>query len=1031
MRFNKVMTRTALAVAVAVGAIHANAVSNPYEVTIDPNQLRQAADESSEAVPYIVQVKGKSGVERAEELGELLPARQSVTQGLNRYNAASSRLQSYTNSLKAFHQELAAQTGSVEIMYSYTHTFNGFSAKMTPAQAEAMRSLPHVVGVWRDEAQQVTTANTPAFLGLTDAQEGLHALGVKGENIVIGIVDTGIWPEHPSFADDGSYGPLAGWNGVCDAGEDENFACNNKMIGARYYKNTFESVYRLQPGEFVSPRDADNHGTHVASTAGGNEGVTAVFNGTPVATVMGIAPRARIATYKTCWNSTYVSPTGAKERGCFYGDTMAAIDQAVADGVDVINYSIGGDLTDLTTVAAAAKLRATQAGVFVAVSAGNDGPGAGTIGTPAPWVTTVAASTYDGFSVANGIEVTAGPLQGTYIAVEGGTSKPLKETGEITADVAVAAPLDGCTVLNNAADLVGKFALIQRGGCDFTIKQANAEAAGAVGVIMYNNVAGAPIVMGGTGSVNIPAVMITLDAGNAFNAEVSNGGVVNVTMSPSVYVSDVVEVGNTMAGFSSRGPNLATSDVLKPDITAPGVKILAGASSQPMLAAHGNSFVYMQGTSMSSPHIAGMAALLKEANPTWTPAMMKSALMTTARQNLTKENGVTPADPFDFGAGHAVPNKATNPGLTYDIGNLDYFAFLCGIGKTNFVQSASGFSCAAFEAANYDTDPSQLNLPSLTIGELAGAETLNRVVTDVSGTASVYTATIEAPAGVDVTLVGGNTMEVAANGKAAYGLTFKPNRNAVIGQWTFGAITWSNGVHSVRSPITVRVVPPKLITSPEGIAASVTAKSGRLSFPVEFNYSGNTSASIVGLTAPAGSARTIPQDPDRNFSFNEAGLGFHTFEIPAGTRVLRFNLYEALASVPGADLDMYVYRCIASSCSAVGSSATNGGNEQVMLMDPAPAANGAAGDFYLVFVHAYDLLGQATVNYTMPLWVVGSDAGNARVSASTRAIEGRSNNVTVQTSNLTASPFPYLGVVSFKGADGVEQSKTLLEVTAN
>ncbi len=1034
MRFNRMISRTALAVAVAVGAAHATTLANPYEVTIDPAQLQQSSADETDTAPYIIQVKGKSGVERAEELGELLPARQSVSQALNRYNAGSARLLSYTNSLTALHQHLAAQAGSAGLMYSYTHTFNGFSAKLTAAQAEALRSNPNVVGVWRDEAQQLTTANTPAFLELTGSPEGLHTLGVKGENVVIGIVDSGIWPEHPSFADDGSYGPLAGWAGACDTGADAAFSCSNKLIGARYYKNTFESVYQIQPGEFISPRDADNHGTHVASTAGGNAGVTAVFNDTPVATVSGIAPRARIAMYKACWNSNYVSPAGVNERGCFYGDTMAAIDQAVADGVDVINYSIGGSLTDLTTLAIAAKLRATQAGVFVAVSAGNDGPGAGTIGTPAPWVTTVAASTYSGTSIANGIEVTAGPLQGTYIAMEGATSRPLSDTGDITADIVVASPLEACSSLANAAEIAGKLALIQRGTCTFDIKLANAQAAGAAGVIVYNSDASTPIVMGGTGSFTIPAVMTTLAAGSAFNTEVSSGGTVTVKMSASVFVTDVVEVGNVMASFSSRGPNLASFDVIKPDITAPGVKILAGASAQPMLAAHGNSFAYLQGTSMSSPHISGMAALVKDANPNWTPAMIKSALMTTARQNVSKENGITPATPFDFGAGHAVPNKATHPGLTYDIDNFDYFAFLCGIGNSNFVQSASGFSCDAFVAAGYNTDPSQLNLPSLAIAELSGVETLYREVTEVSGSASVYTATVEAPTGVDITVLtvaGANTLAVPANGTAVYGLRFTPNQNAVIGQWAFGAITWSDGVHSVRSPIAIKVVPPELIDAPATITAAVPAKAGRVTFPVMMNYSGVTSTSIVGLNAPAGSSRTIPQDPDSTFSFNEPGLGLHTFEVPAGTRVLRFSLYEALASVPGADLDMYVYRCIASLCTAVGSSTRVGGNEEVTLRDPAPADNGAAGNFYLVFVHAYDLLGQATVNYTMPLWIVGADQGNTRLAVSTRAIEGRANIITVQTSNLTASPFPYLGVVSFKGDNGLEQATTLLEVTAN
>ena len=1033
MQFNKYMSGTACAVALAIGWGHAEAQSNNYQIDVDRAMLQQTG-EDSEAVPYIVQVKGKSGIEKAEELGELLPATQSVTVGLNRYNAASARMRSYTNGLKHFHQQLAAQSGSAKLLYSYTHTFNGFSAKMTAAQAETLRNHPNVAGVWRDEAQQLTTSNTPAFLGLTSEPDGLHVQGVKGEGVVIGVVDSGIWPEHPSFADDGSYRPLAGWAGTCDSGEDAAFSCNNKLIGARYYKESFESVYQLQPGEFVSPRDADNHGTHVASTAAGNEGVTAVLNGTEVATVSGIAPRARVAMYKACWNSSYTNPQGQPERGCFGGDTMAAIDQAVADGVDVINYSISGSLTNITTPQAAAKLRAAQAGVFVAVSAGNSGPTASTVGTPAPWVTSVAASTYSGTSVANGIEVLAGPLQGVYQAVEAATSTPLSETGDVTADLVVASPLEACGPLDNAAALAGKFALMQRGTCAFDIKLANAQAAGAIGVVMYNNSAAAPIAMGGTGSFAFPAVMTTLAAGSAFNAELTAGGVVTVKMSPSVFVDDVVEVGNLMAGFSSRGPNLNTLDIIKPDITAPGVKILAGASAQTLFGVPGTSFTYLQGTSMSSPHIAGIAALVKEVNPGWSAAMIKSAIMTTARQNLTKENGITAADPFDFGAGHAVPNSAVNPGLTYPISNLEYFAFLCGVGETGFVQTASGFSCDAFVAAGYNTDASQLNLPSMAIAELSEQETLQRRVMNVSGSDSVYTASVEAPIGVSISVVtndGGNTLSVPANATVPYNLIFTPTQDALMDQWVFGAITWSDGVHSVRSPIAVKVVPPKLIVAPAEVNASVAARGGRVSFPVTMNYSGLTSTTMLGLTAPFGSSGVVAQDADSSFVFNEPGLGFHTFLVPEGTGLVRFSLYEELADVPGADLDMFVYRCIGFSCTAVGSSANEGGYEEVSLRNPAPAANGAAGDFYLVFVHGYSLLGAEQANYTMPVWVVNANQGNSRVAASMRAIAGRSNNVTLITTGLTASPFPYLGVMSFNDADGNEQASSLLEIIAN
>jgi subtilisin family serine protease len=1038
MRLKQIISPTALAVVLAVGSVQAAITPSDYEIDIDLSSLKHAADDQ-QLHPYIVQIKGKTGIEKAAELGELLPARQNVTQGLNRYNANSAKLRQYNQKLSEFHQRLASQSSNRELLYSYTHTFNGFSVKMTAQQAEMLKHDANVVGVWRDEAQQLTTANTPAFLGLT-GPDGQHTLGIKGDDIVIGVIDSGIWPEHPSFADDGSYGPLAGWTGACDSGEDPAFSCNNKLIGAHYYKNSFEATYAIQPGEFISPRDADNHGSHTASTAAGNENVTAIFNGTPVATISGIAPRARIAAYKVCWNSSYVNPDGVPERGCFSGDIMAAIDQAVADGVDIINYSISGSLTDLTTVAAAAKLRATQAGVFVAVSAGNSGPAAETVGTPAPWVTSVAASTYTGFSVANGIEVTAGPLSGIYRAVEGAQSVPLSTTGDIMADVTVATPLDGCVALTNPAAISGRFALIQRGGCSFDIKLENAQLAGAIGAIVYNNTPASPIVMGGSiTTLTIPAVMISQADGTAINNEVTNGAAVNIKMSPSVFVTDVPEVGNIMASFSSRGPNKASYDIIKPDITAPGVKILAAGSSQPLLSPAGRDFVYLQGTSMSSPHIAGMAALLKAEHGNWTPAMIKSALMTTARQNLTKENGVTPADPFDFGAGHAAPVQANNPGLTYDIDNFDYYAFLCGIGNGSFVLNASGFSCAAFESAGFLTDPSQLNLPSIGIAELGASQIVYRHVTDVSGAASSYNLSVNTPSGTTVTmlvenasgdLVPGSVLNVAANGTATYALEFTPIAGAPLEQWQFGAATLSNGIHTVRSPIAIKLVAPKVITAPEQLEGTIRANRGRFSFQVLMNYSGRTSTSVAGLNAPFGSSATVSQDPDRTFGFNEAGLGTHIFLIPEGVRVLRFSLYESLSSVPGADLDLFVYRCIALSCSRVATSLNFGGNEEVTLRDPLPANDSNAGDFYIVWVHGYDLLGNATASYTMPYWVVAEDEGNTRVAASVRAINTRYNNITILSNGLTASSFPYLGLVKFHDEAGEEQATTLLELTA-
>ncbi|MEN3158093.1 S8 family serine peptidase [Alkalimonas sp. NCh-2] len=1037
MKIQNKQTKTMLASAILAACGVTAAHANPYEVSVDTSQLRLTAEAAAQA-PYIVQVRGESGIEKAARLGELRPNSQ-LTAGKNRYNARTPAMQAYQQQVRDFHQNLAAHAGVSNILYSYTHTFNGFSARLSADEVERLRQHPDVVGIWLDEPMPLDTANTPEFLGL-NAANGQHTLGVKGENVVIGIVDTGIWPESESFADDGSYTPLEGWNGVCDTGEDDTFFCNNKMVGARYFNNTFTSVYELQPGEFISPRDPDNHGTHVASTAAGNEGVTATMNGTVIGTVTGIAPRARIATYKACWNSDYVNPQGDPERGCFYGDTMAAIDTAVADGVDIINYSIGGSLTDLTTIAAAAKLRATQAGVFVSVSAGNSGPGAGTVGTPAPWVMSVANSTYDGNTVVAGIEVSGESVTGIYRAIEAATTTPMSVLGEVVGDLVVASPILACDGVDNAAELAGKIAVMQRGDCAFDLKLAAAEASGALGALVINSVAGAPIAMGGDGSFEIPGFMITLADGQQLLAALNDGETVSARFASGVF-AEQTEVGNVMATSSSRGPNLASFDIIKPDITAPGTRILAAGSEERMLGRQGAPFTYLGGTSMSSPHIAGMAALLKESHPEWSPAMIKSALMTTARQNVVKENGVTPADPFDFGAGHAVPASASNPGLVYDVDTSHYFAFLCGLGAESFVSNATGFSCAAFAEMGYDFEASQLNLPSIGIAELNESRVVYREVTDVSGVSSVYSIQLEAPNGIQATALTMNAMgewvpssqlEVPANGQAAYAIHFETTAATQFNEWLFGSVTLSNGQFDVRSPVAVKAVPPTLIEAPEVISAQVAARSGRVSFPVLMNYSGTTSTSLVGLSAPFGSGRTIPQDPDGTFQFNEPSLGTHILEIPAGTRVARFMLNEGLASVPGAILDLYVYRCQGWSCSFVTSSTNNSGFEDIVLRDPQPAANSANGDVYIVWVHPRDLQGAAEVTYTMPFWIVDEhDNATSRIAAPVRAIKGRYNNVTLMTTGLTPSPFPYMGVMSFKDDEGNEQSSTLLEIIAN
>lgn len=309
-------------------------------------------------------------------------------------NPKSAHVKKYRKFLKAKHDAVLSAAGikPERKVYDYTFALNGFAAQLTEAQAISLAKQPGVVAVRPDEMRFKTTDNSPDFLGLTDPA-GPWAKGITGEDVIVGVIDTGIWPEHPSFADDGSYSnlPVPGDPLPCEFGntahnpDDAHFTCNNKLIGARQMLETYRYYIGANPDEFDSARDDDGHGTHTASTAGGNADVEADIFGIPRGLVSGIAPRARIIAYKALG-----------ELGGFSSDLAAAIDQAVADGVDVINYSVGGGAS-LTGADDLAFLFAADAGVFVATSAGNSGPNDGTIGGPAsvPWLTSVGANTQD------------------------------------------------------------------------------------------------------------------------------------------------------------------------------------------------------------------------------------------------------------------------------------------------------------------------------------------------------------------------------------------------------------------------------------------------------------------------------------------------------------------------------------------------------------------------------------------------------------------------------------------------------------
>ena len=445
-----------------------------------------------------------------------------------------------------------------------------------------------------------------------------------------------------------------------------------------------------------------------------------------------------------------------------------------------------------------------------------------------------------------------------------------------------------------------------------------------------------------------------------------------------------------VASFSSRGPALAgAGDLLKPDIMAPGVDILA-AVAPPGNA--GRSFDFYSGTSMASPHIAGIAALIKSAHPDWSPMMIKSAIMTTAATETNMGNPI-PGNPFGYGAGQVVPNSAHDPGLVYDAGFLDWLAFLCG--TTNGVSSAT---CDILASMGFSFDPSDLNYPSIAIGELAGVQTVVRTVTNV-GPAGTYNVSVDAPAGVDVA-VNPATLALATGESASYEVTLTSNGAAVLNQYTFGSLTWSHGPHHVTSPIAVK---PVAIAAPAEVHGA--GADGSLSFDITFGYTGDYTAAPHGLAMADMQEDTVVDDPADNINValsTGVGVNLHFINIPAGSVYARFSLFDEYTDGQD-DLDLYVFGPASAGYPQVGGSGSGTSAEQVDLSNPAP------GD-YIVVVHGWGTDGP-DATYTLFSWAFGPDEGNMTVTAPTAATLGATETITVDWTGLTAGT-KYLGAVS-------------------
>lgn len=896
----------------------------------------------------------------------------------------SSDVVNYVAYLKTKHDNALGKVGGQKL-YDYTYSYNGFAAKLTLEQANKLVAMDGVLAVNPDELLTLDTSSTPDFLGLT-ADGGLWSQGVTGEGVIIGIVDGGIWPESLSFSDrtgengnaskDGKldYQQIPGWHGKCVPGEEFTASnCNQKLIGAQYFNAGWggnEGIDAQLPHEYNSPRDFGGHGTHTASTAGGNANVPTTGAASVFGAVSGIAPRARIAAYKVCWQT----PAGGS---CFSTDSVAAIDAAVADGVDVINFSISGSRTNFRDSVEIAFLFAADAGVFVAASAGNSGPTSSTVAHPGPWLTTVAAgthnrngagsvtlgngTTYEGASVATAV----GP-----VALIDSEAAGLPGADPVAVRLCFAAVDNGGTPVLDPAKIAGKIVVCDRGVTARVNKSLAVLEAGGVGMILINNPAG---------SINadfhfVPTVHLDFAARAAVKAYAATSGATATINQATIIFNSPAPF---TASFSSRGPLLAgNGDLLKPDVIAPGQDILA-AVAPPGNA--GRDFDLYSGTSMSSPHVAGFGALLTQLHPNWSPMAMKSALMTTAGDVLDGPN-THPLVIFRQGAGHVRPNNAADPGLVFDSGFNDWLNFICGTQPGGF--------CSAFTPI----DPSNMNVASIAIGDLPGIQTVTRTVTNVGAQSETYTASYTGLAGINVTLPGSFTVGKGAS--QSFNVTFT-TASAALDSYVGGQFTLTgNKGHVVRIPVVIR---PVLFAAPAQVSGS---------YNVSFGYTGAFTATARGLIPAALTSGTVSDDPtDGACSLAAPNAQLIPVTIAAGTTYARFSLFDADVN-PGTDIDL----CVADSAGTiVGSSGSGTSAEEVSLVNP------AAGN-YTVVVQGWGVVGSSP--FKLHTWLLGTaDAGNMTVSAPASATVGPAT-INLSFSGLTAGT-KYLGSVAYGGVAGL------------
>jgi PKD repeat protein/subtilisin family serine protease len=899
---------------------------------------------------YIVQLTAPSLAAYKGDVPSLAATSPEVT-GARKLDVNSPESQAYLSFLEVQQSDFIAQMEtalgrSVEVVFQYRNVLNALAVRVSFEEAASLSQLGGVREVFADTLSQLDTDVGPTWIGADEIWAGDTGTGVytEGEGIIIGVIDTGINHLHPSFADLGGDGydhdnPLPGYVGWCTT--NPSF-CNDKLIGA----------YGLNPVG-GNPEDTNGHGSHTSSTAGGNRHEAVFIEGTTTftRTISGVAPHANIIAYQVCNN------------GCPGSASVAAVDLAIGDSVDVLNYSISGADDPWNDAVDLAFLDAYAAGIYVSASAGNDGPDPSTVAKTGAWNAAVGAATHTRM-FANPFDITGpGVVPGTLIGLAAlqGTGPTL--TVDISASIAYdPANLYGCNAFSG--DFTGKLALIQRGPiadpCSFADKVTNAYNAGAVGVVVFNHSGGPPIIMGGLEATLIPSAMLSLSNGLAVQDWIDdNPTTATATLYAEVSAVENPDLADIMADFSSRGPS--QFDILKPDFIAPGVNILAAVA-----ASGGEPVQYglYGGTSMAAPHGAGAAALMVDLHPDWSPAEIKSAMASSAYNGATvlKEDGTTPADPHDMGSGRIALGEAATAGLVWDE-TYD-----------NFV------------AANPDLggDPKSLNISTVTNQFCVSNCFWTRTVKSVLDADATYTATFTSTMGI-VGAVTPVTFTIPAGGTQILTITADVS-SLTIGTWAFGYVmletdaAWLGGEGAADQHMTMSVV-PAASNVPELVIIKTDQKSdSRLVPDLQVAEEITDLTTVVdGLNQAALYKPEVVEDPTNTNPYNGDGTFVATIDVPAGALRLVAQVMESTSL----DVDMFVGTgTTPSAATLVCSSATSAVLEYCNIDDP------AAGTYW-VLVQNWEGSGAPTdLIATAVGTVMPGDVGNMTVTGPATVLPG-------------------------------------------